>query len=216
MINTQDQEELLRLIADYLQEDLTCMAIGGTAMMFLGYKNTTKDIDLVFKTEAERRAFVHAIEQLGYKEKSLVALYDEKKRKMAGRPKIYSRGEERFDLFARSVFGYDLDFDMTKIVQRLDFLGKHELIVYVVPKEELLLLKAITHREKDDEDIATIVKIEKTMNWDSIIDKAIAQRWKNPWILIDLEEAMQKLKKLTFIPSMHFDKIYKAQHKREK
>ncbi|MBS3142965.1 hypothetical protein J4464_06270 [Candidatus Woesearchaeota archaeon] len=54
------------------------------------------------------------------------------------------------------------------------------------------------------------------MNWDSIIDKAIAQRWKNPWILIDLEEAMQKLKKLTFIPSMHFDKIYKAQHKRER
>jgi len=86
----------------------------------------------------------------------------------------------------------------------------------VVPKEELLLLKAITHREKDDEDIATIVKIEKTMNWDSIIDKAIAQRWKNPWILIDLEEAMQKLKKLTFIPSKHFDKIYKVQHKREK
>jgi len=216
MINTQDQEELFKLIADYLRKDVICMAIGGTAMMFLGYKNTTKDIDLVFKTERDRLAFVHAIEQLGYKEKSLVALYDEKKRKMAGKPKVYSRGDERFDLFITTVFGYAVDFDMARIAQRVDFLGKHELIVYVVPKEELLLLKAITHREKDEEDIATIVKIEKTMNWDSIIDKAIAQRWKNPWILIDLEEAMQKLKKLTFIPSMHFDKIYKAQHKRER
>ena len=216
MINTQDQEELLRLIADYLQEDLTCVAIGGTAMMFLGYKTTTKDIDLVFKTEQSRRVFVHAIEQIGYKEKSLVALYDEKKRGMAGKPKVYSRSDERFDLFVKSVFGYDVDFDMTKIVQRMDFLGKHELNVFVLPKEELILLKALTRRDKDHEDMVTIIKAEKAINWDHIVDMAISQRKNHPWILIDFEEAMQNLKKITFIPSMHFDKIYKAQHKRER
>ena len=49
MINTQDQEELFRLIAEYLEKDISCTAIGGTAMMFSGYKNTTKDIDIIFR-----------------------------------------------------------------------------------------------------------------------------------------------------------------------
>jgi hypothetical protein len=49
MIGTKDQEELLRLISDYISCDLVCTAVGGTAMMFLGYKSATKDIDLVFK-----------------------------------------------------------------------------------------------------------------------------------------------------------------------
>ena len=48
MINTQDQDQLFSLVANYLKSNLTCIAIGGTAMMFLGYKNTTKDIDLIF------------------------------------------------------------------------------------------------------------------------------------------------------------------------
>jgi len=49
MINTKDQEDLFRLITDYLQKDITCMAIGGTAMMFSGYKAATKDIDLALR-----------------------------------------------------------------------------------------------------------------------------------------------------------------------
>ena len=51
MINTKDQEHLFKLIADYLDKDITCIAIGGTAMMFAGYKTATKDIDLVFASE---------------------------------------------------------------------------------------------------------------------------------------------------------------------
>ncbi len=48
MINTEDQEALFTLISTYLKKNVTCYAIGGTAMMFYGYKTTTKDIDLVF------------------------------------------------------------------------------------------------------------------------------------------------------------------------
>ncbi len=71
MINTKEQEELFRLIANYLEQDITCIAIGGTAMMFLGYKSTTKDIDLVFKNKLERDIFIKAIEKLGYSQKSM-------------------------------------------------------------------------------------------------------------------------------------------------
>ena len=208
MINTKDQEQLLRLIADYTDTDMECAAIGGTAMMFLGYKTTTKDIDLVFRTDEDRNTFIAAIEKLGYSKISLKFIYNEKQSKDKNKPLLYSRGEERFDLFVKNVFGFEIEFN--NFVQRHDFIGKKEIIVSVLPKELLILLKSVTDREKDYEDIETIVKTEKNIDWNLIIDMAIKQRKNNSWVLIDLEEKMKKLKKITFIKKEYFDRIYKA------
>ncbi len=212
MIDTQDQEELFTLISNYLKKDLTCVAIGGTAMMFMNYKNTTKDIDLVFETEKEREQFVEAIEELGYKERALGNVYSQKQKNHTGKPKMFTRGEERFDLFVKTVFGYQITKD--SFVQRRDYLGKKELTIQILDIEELVLLKAITNREKDYEDIETILKIEKTLNWELLIEKAIAQRKNNNWILIDLEATLQKLKKITFIPNKYFKIIYEEENKK--
>ena len=213
MINTQDQEELLRLIADYLEDDIKCVAIGGTAMMFQGYKTTTKDIDLVFTNNSERNNFIRAIEKLGYTQRSLKFVYGENRLKNKNKPLLYSRGDERFDLFVKDVFGFEIEFE--KFVQRHDFIGKKEIIVFTLSKEYLILLKAITNREKDYEDIETIVKIEKNIDWNIIIDAAIQKRKQIVWILHDLEETMQKLKKVAFIKKEHFDKIYRAEEKQK-
>jgi len=209
MINTQDQESLLKLIADYLEEDITCVAIGGTAMMFHGYKNTTKDIDLVFKNKNDRNVFIKAIEKLGYSQKSISIVYKKDKLKLENKPLIYSRGEERFDLFVKDVFGFEVEFE--EIIQRHDFIGKKELIIFTIQKEYLILLKSVTSREKDYEDIETIVKIDKNIDWNFIVDEAINKKKSNPWILIDLEKNMQRLKKITFIKKEFFDRIYKAE-----
>ncbi|MBI3033847.1 hypothetical protein HYY72_01700 [Candidatus Woesearchaeota archaeon] len=209
MINTGDQDDLFRLIADYLDEDMECVAIGGTAMMFHGYKATTKDIDLVLKNSKDRRIFTSAIEKLGYSQKSLKQLYEEKKLKSRNKPLIYSRGEERFDLFVGDVFGFGIEFD--KFVQRHDYMGKKELTIFTAPKELLILLKSATNREKDYEDIETIVKTEKNIDWNGIVNEAIKKRKKSRWILIDLEENLQKLKKTTLIRKEIFDRIYKSE-----
>ena len=209
MIDTQDQEELFRLIADYLEEDIKCIAIGGTAMMFQGYKTTTKDIDLVFENDKERGVFIRAIEKLGYAQKSLKFVYSENRLASKNKPLLYSRGDERFDLFAKDVFGFEIEKE--KFVQRHDFIGKKELIIFTLSKDYLILLKAITSREKDYEDIETIVEVEKNIDWDSIIDAAIQKRRQMTWILHDLEETMQKLKKVAFIKKGHFEKIYEAE-----
>ena len=203
MINVKDQEDLFRLIADYLEKDLSCIAIGGTAMMFSGYKTTTKDIDLVFKDSNDRDIFIKAISELGYKEKSLINVYDEKRRELKSKPKMFSRGNERFDLFVKEVFGFEVNQD---IVQRADFLGKKELIIQIIGKEDLVLLKAVTSREMDLEDIETIIKIEKNIDWSYIIEEVIKQN--NQWFILDLEETMQKLKKITFIPEKFFKRLH--------
>lgn len=211
MINVQDQEELFRLIADYLEEDIECVAIGGTAMMLHGYKAATKDIDLVFKNQGDRGIFIRAIKNLGYSQKSLLLVYDEKRRASGNKPVIYSRGDERFDLFAKDVFGFEVEFE--SFVQRHDYLGKRELIVLSAPKEYLIILKAVTNREKDYEDIETIVKAERDLDWKVIVDLAASKRKQVPWILVDLEEKMHRLKKIAFIKKECFDRLYKAEER---
>jgi hypothetical protein len=211
MINTQDQEQLFKLIADYLEKDLTCIAIGGTAMMFKGYKNTTKDIDIVFQTTKDREVFIEAIEQLGYKQIAIGNIYDEKRKTHKNKPLMFSRGDERFDLFVKDVFGFVLSFKQEVMSEKIDVIGKQEMSIHLLSKETLVLLKAITGREKDYEDIETILEIEKNIGWKELVKQAIGQRKNNKWILIDLEETMQKLKKKFFIKQEHFKRIYEAE-----
>lgn len=211
MINTQDQEELFKLISNYLEHDLDCVAIGGTAMMFLGYKNTTKDIDLVFDDKKKLQVFISAIAKLGYVEMSLEGVYDERRRKQKGRPRVFTRGDERFDLFVSGVFGFNLNIKEELFIHRHDFLGKKEFIVKVLPKELLVLLKSITGRDRDQEDIEAIIVKEKLIDWDLIISSAIEQRKNNSWLLYDLESSMQLLRKKTFIKQKYFQAIYGAE-----
>ena len=215
MISVKEQEELFRLIGNYLKKDVECMAIGGTAMMFHGHKNATKDIDLVFGSNADCSAFANAIERLGYRRESAKSVYGEKKAKAKNAPLVYSRGDERFDLFRRNVFGFGIEFDWEKAVQRRDYLGKTEFTVLVPKKELLVLLKAVTERERDYEDIETIARAEPGLDWDFIISEAVRQRKSCPWVLVDLEEKMQKLRKKVFIRQKYFDALYKAEGKRK-
>lgn len=212
MINTKDQEQLFKLIASYLKKDITCYAVGGTAMMFYGYKNTTKDIDLVFETKEDLDCFIEAIKELGYVEKSIKEVYGENKLRFKNKPKMFSRGEERFDLFLNEIFGFKFSKRFKDYVkQRRDFIDKKELIINILPEEYLIILKSVTDREKDFEDIFEIVKQKKDINWDLVTDEAIEQRKNNEWILIDLEEKMQQLKKIVLIKEKYFKKLYKAQ-----
>ena len=48
MIAYEDQMDLFRLVSRNIKRDLECYAFGGTAMMFYGYNDETKDIDLLF------------------------------------------------------------------------------------------------------------------------------------------------------------------------
>ncbi|MFH1589720.1 MAG: nucleotidyltransferase [archaeon] len=214
MINTKDQEELFELVSKYLEADIECYALGGTAMMFYGYKNTTKDIDLLFQTTKEINTFIKAIKQLGYKERSIKGIYPEKRLKLKSKPIMFTRGDERFDLFLNNIFGFNINENIKeRCYSRQDFIGTKELIIKILSKEDIILLKAITGREKDFEDIQTIIEQDKDINWDVIIDEAIIQRKHKEWILIDLEETMKQLKKITFLPSKLFKKIYAAEEK---
>jgi len=209
MIDTQTQNDLFKLINKYLKKPVIAYAFGGTAMMYYGYKNATKDIDLIFDDESHKKEFMNAITLLGYTKMSPVGIYQENKLESKNKPIMFTRGDERFDLFFKKIFQTHLTSKMKeRFYARHDF-GEN-LIIYVFSKEDLILLKSVTNREKDFEDILTIVSKEKEINWDYIIDNAIEQKnLGDSWIILDLEKMLQNLREHTLIKKSYFDRLYK-------
>ena len=134
-------------------------------------------------------------------------MYKEDRRRNKNKPVIFTRGEERFDLFVKSVFGFVVP---KETVEKRDYIGRSRFSVLLPSKELLILLKAVTGRETDLEDITDVVKHERNISWDRIVDLAIEQKENNDWILIDLEEAFQKLKGITLIKQRVFQRLYRG------
>ena len=73
----------------------------------------------------------------------------------------------------------------------------------------LLLHVKVTDRERDFEDILTIIKQTKEFNWEIVIKETLLQTELNDgWVLLDLEKTLQRLKEHTFIPQKYFDMLY--------
>ncbi len=211
MIEYDDQLELFRLISAKIRKNIVCYAFGGNAMMFYGYKTATKDIDLVFESKEEREEFIWAIEELGYRKISPVNIYV--KEKLNDAPLMYSRGDERFDIFLGKVFRTLLTDEMkSNIYAKHDFIEKENtLTVNVLNKEAIILMKSVTDREKDFDDIRTIAEKEKNLDWSRIADMAIELHKKgDSWVVLDLEKVILELKKEFFIKKEVLDKLYKA------
>jgi hypothetical protein len=212
MIQQEDQESLFRLISSYVKKDVVCYAFGGTAMMYYGYKTATKDIDLLFADEDDNNTFIEAINVLGYKRMSMVSVYVEALTKEKRKPEMFTRGDERFDLFVKYVFQTIFRDEMRKrFFARHDYtMSKNTLSVFVLSKEDIIFLKSITQREKDFDDILTIVQKDNNINWDLIINEA---RWQSRhgdgWAIMDLEQTMQRLKNIIFLKKEYFDRLYR-------
>lgn len=209
MINIEDQKSLFELIANYIKKEISCYAIGGTAMMLLGYKNATKDIDLVFHSEEDMDIFIGAIKELGYKERALFGIYSDERSQDKNKPRMFTRGDERFDLFLKNVFSLELP---KEYAGRFDFIGKKNLILFTPDPEWIITLKIITNRDRDIDDILSIAKIEKNIDWKRISENIIKQA-KDRWLLLDLEKSLQIIKKEHLIKKEVFDMIYSAYDK---
>lgn len=213
MITIKDQDALFTLISKSLQEDVTCWAFGGTAMMYLGFKEETKDIDLLFESEEERAVFIKAVEKLGFKETSPVTIFVPEKLKDRSKPLMFIHDEARLDLFARKVFRTRLSEAMKEGKGAVhEYRNEKTLTIKVVRAEHIAYLKGITDRDKDLDDILTIIDKEKDFDWDVFVDEAIWQhRHGDSWALLDAEKTLRAVQQEHFIQEKHFKRLHEAQ-----
>src|SRR3989344_9145611 len=165
-INIKEQEDLFNLIGKTLKKKAECYVVGGTAMMFLNLKETTKDVDIIFKEKEDYETFKETLVSLGAKESKF---------KIENRQKVSSMldlGNARFDLF----LDYLIYFKLTStIISRIKEVHEFfNMIVKVVSPEDIILFKSMADRESDRIDVSDIIK-KINLNWDQILEEAELQ-----------------------------------------
>ena len=212
MITYEDQMGLFRLISKNIKRNLECYAFGGTAMMFYGYKDETKDVDLLFEKDADREEFVKALKALGFSETTPQNIYIPEKLREKDIPRMFKRDDNRFDIFSKRIFKTVISPGMKEDIFAMhEFKQKRNLKVKVLRKEHIVLLKAVTERKNDFDDIRAIVEKEKNFDWQYLIDEVIWQyRHGDSWVLLDAEKMIIELKKYVFIEQKYLKQLYAA------
>jgi hypothetical protein len=142
----KDLDVLLNLLAD-LKEPLELFAIGGTAMVLNGIKDSTKDIDFltIEKQEKIRKLF------------NLAGLKEESPNKICN---IWRLAKIRVDLFYDSfIMGIPFPDDWKELSKKIKEVG--QVKVYTLNWYDLIITKISRSEERDIEDIIIILKSQK-------------------------------------------------------
>ena len=156
MITIDQQQKLLLNISRRLTKKITAYAIGGTAMMFLGFKDTTVDIDLVFENNKDRTVFKEAAKSLGYGEIDGINVYGVKR----NTPDMLKLDDERFDLFVVEVIDFIFSEAMKQRAEQTHQFGE-KLILKIANPHDIILMKCATDRLKDKDDARTMINAKK-------------------------------------------------------
>lgn len=162
MSGLEEQIELLKLIGNQLKSKTECFIIGGSAMMFFGLKNSTKDIDMVFFNETERKKVIAVLEKSGFykkyfKDKDIFLL---------------ERKDMRLDMFLKTVIKFKISPSMMERKKEVHEFGN--LIAMIASPEDIILLKCATDREGDRLDAKDIID-KFDIDWKIILEEAKRQ-----------------------------------------
>ena len=169
MITIDQQQKLLLNVARRLTKKITVYAIGGTAMMFLGFKDATLDIDLVFENNKDCDVFKEAVKSLGYLGMDAIKIYGVKR----NTPEMFKLNDERFDLFVIEVIDFIFSDNMRQRAEQIHQFEEN-LILKIANPHDIILMKCATDRIKDKDDARRIINSMK-INWGIIIDEAKRQ-----------------------------------------
>ena len=191
MINFKEQIELFEIIGKELDEKIECIAIGGTAMMFFNFKESTKDVDLVFTDRKQLNEVKLALDKSGFEEKANIEIF--KNYEVIETKPIMMEGKKtRFDLFYKEIICFKMSETILSRIKESHEFGN--LIIKVVSPEDIILLKSATERRKDRDDVSEIIK-KANIKWDIIIKEALHQtELDKPLFVVFLYEFLLELK----------------------
>ena len=145
-------DDFLNLIAD-LDEELELYALGGTAMVLKGIKESTKDIDFI--TTKDKQVLRNLLIQAGLKEKS------------SGIPNIWNFEDIRLDFFYDDVqiMGVPLTINWKEDSKLIKQIGKIKL--FRLNWLDIIITKIARAENRDYEDMITIIRKEN-INFESL------------------------------------------------
>lgn len=217
MIDITNQEALFNEIGRALPKRLIVYSIGGTAMMLQGLKGETLDIDLVFDKETDRKLFIETLEAMKFRkdERRVIEQYGLKK----NTPEMLRLESDQFifDLFLNKIVSSVFSEGMKSRAKKTHEFGINFVIKAADP-HDILIMKSVTGRAKDNDDIVSIINNNK-IDWNVVIDEAKEQvRLGNETAIMGLGERLEKLsnQKIIIVPKEVNETIWKLFNKQVK
>jgi predicted transcriptional regulator len=156
--------QLFKEIGDHLSGAAEACLFGGENMRQKGIKDRTKDCDIVLADEDSRTAVIDALEKMGYKSLNKTYFTEDDKR-IDPFDILEHPSRSRMDIFQIRIAGkLILSGRMIKRAKTEQF-GKLKL--HILSNEDIFLLKAVTLREGDIQDMAKIVQAG-SFDWDVV------------------------------------------------
>ena len=152
-------------VAEKLAGKTIVYVAGGTAMAIEGLKEGTKDIDVVVESAEDLTRLKKALTILGYSKpnQSLEVVYQ----RMGAGAILENKDGFRWDMFERIVARkFHLSPGMKKRARNYE-LSSEKLAVRLLSMEDVFLMKSVTEREGDLEDMAKIA--QSGIDWDTIV-----------------------------------------------
>ena len=170
MIDFERQLELLKSIGIESHRRIEALVIGGSAMMFLGAKTVTKDIDLVLLYDHDFLLIKRILKKMNFKERKLKIIRGNYKPRI--NPTFLEIPDVRVDLFFKEVVCIKItDTILSRIKEVHQF---DNLIIKVLSPEDLILMKCTTEREGDRNDAQSLIEKFK-IDWNIIIEESLKQ-----------------------------------------
>lgn len=146
-------EEILKHISENLDKKTDIFLFGGAVMVYNNLKPSTKDIDILFETKQDFDRFLKASLKAGFIRDNIPLGYSHfDMTTMLSNPKT----KWRLDLFFQRVCKkFCFNLDVKKRSSLFTNIGK--LNVYFISFEDIFLMKSLTQRKRDLDDMRTIL-----------------------------------------------------------
>lgn len=157
---------VLRELGEKLSTTVHAYLFGGANLLLRGLKKATKDLDVVVEDKGDFSK-LHGVllasgfRPLGEKE------FRPSDRKLNPSGIYVAEGMPRFDLFTKVICNALFLTDEMK--SRAETMAFGKLVLHLLSLEDVFLLKSITEREGDLEDMATIIRRGGDLRWGEIL-----------------------------------------------
>lgn len=189
-IGRDELDALFERLGSALEKRVTAWDIGGSPMVYRGLKAGTKDADLVVGTPEQRDVLIDLLTKrpFGYVVEGFLPGYEGLEGKL-----LRKEGALGVDLFVETIMeGFRLSQGMKDRADGPHTFGK--LLLYHCGNEDIFLLKSLTHRPDDDQDL--LVLAGTGLDGDVLRAEAEAQKTRSgenwPWIIHQALEQVEQ------------------------
>lgn len=139
-----------------LPHEMKFYLLGGENMRMKGLKPRTKDCDIIVENDVDFNTLLVAFKDLGYKPLAKTKFSQEDWRIYPDKILVHSENRSRIDLFTKKIMK-DLSLSQ-KMKETADFIDYGNAKLGLLRNEYVFLLKAVTSREGDIQDMNALVQ----------------------------------------------------------